>query len=285
MNKCTLCPNECNVIRSENKGACGVFDTLRIAKYYSHPFEEPFISGEKGSGTIFFCGCSLNCPFCQNYEVSRNLRGKDITVKELADIFKELESTGVHNINLVSPTHYSDKIIQALEIYKPNIPVVYNTHGYEKIEILQKLLPFVDIFLPDMKFCSSSVSMRYVKKTDYFDVAKRAIEFMIKNKPVKIENDLMKSGVIVRHLVLPLCTSDSKKIIDWFSEFKDEAYFNLMSQYTPFGKIEDFPELKRKITKREYDSVLDYAISKNLKNMFYQKFESQSETYIPKWDY
>ncbi|MBP5466959.1 MAG: radical SAM protein, partial [Clostridia bacterium] len=131
LNKCSLCPNDCGIDRSLTTGACHVKDTLRIAKYYPHPFEEPLISGDKGSGTVFFCGCSLNCPFCQNYEVSRNLRGKDITVEELATVFSELQENGVHNINLVSPTHYSDKIIKALEIAKPKIPVVYNTHGYE----------------------------------------------------------------------------------------------------------------------------------------------------------
>lgn len=286
MNKCLLCPNGCNIDKSINKGACGTDDKVRIAKFYLHPFEEPIVSGKNGSGTVFFCGCSLKCVFCQNYELSRNERGKEISVNELAEIFKQLEVMGAHNINLVNPTHYSDKIIEAFKIYRPNIPIVYNTHGYELIEILEKMNGYVDVYLPDMKYFSPTISKRYTGKENYFDVASRAIEFMAESKPVIIGNDgLIKQGVIVRHLALPQCTSDSKKIIDWFSKIKDKAYINVMSQYTPFGNLDGFPELKRKITRREYDAVMDYAISKNIENMFYQEFESADEKYIPKWDY
>lgn len=286
MNKCSLCPNLCSVDKSTKKGACGTDNQVRIAKFYLHPFEEPQISGTKGSGTVFFCGCSLKCVFCQNFELSRNLRGKIISVSQLADVFKTLEEQGAHNINLVNPTHYSDKIIDALEIYKPNIPVVYNTHGYERVEIIEKLNDYVDVYLPDMKYCSPAISKRYTGKSNYFEVAKNAIEFMIKSKPLKFDNGgMIEQGVIVRHLVLPQCTSDSKKIIDWFCEHKESAFINVMSQYTPFGEIENFPELKRKITRREYDAIMDYAISKDIKNMYYQKFESADEKYIPAWDY
>ena len=286
MNKCLLCPNGCNIDKSINKGACGTDDKVRIAKFYLHPFEEPIVSGKNGSGTVFFCGCSLKCVFCQNYELSRNERGKEISVNELAEIFKQLEVMGAHNINLVNPTHYSDKIIEAFNIYRPNIPIVYNTHGYELIEILEKMNGYVDVYLPDMKYFSPTISKRYTGKENYFDVASRAIEFMAESKPVIIGNDgLIKQGVIVRHLVLPQCTSDSKKIIDWFCKIKDKAYINVMSQYTPFGNLDGFPELKRKITRREYDAVMDYAMSKNIDNMFYQEFESADEKYIPKWDF
>ena len=281
---CTLCPNNCNVDRCERKGLCRVNDKIKIAKYYLHPYEEPCISGEKGSGTVFFCGCSLSCVFCQNYEVSRNLRGKEITVKELADIFKQLENMGASNINLVSPTHYTDKIIQAFEIYKPSIPVVYNTHGYEKVETLEKINPFIDIYLPDIKFFSPLLSKRYTNKENYFEVASKAIEYMT-NKPLAFENGMMKSGVIVRHLLLPQGVNDSKKILDWFVSIKDKAYINVMSQYTPFGEIDNYKELQRKVTKREYENVLDYAISLGIENMFYQKQESSDTVYIPKWDY
>ncbi len=266
-------------------GACGTGGQIKIAKYYLHPFEEPLISGSKGSGTVFFCGCSLKCVFCQNFELSRNLRGKEISVNELSDIFKKLEDMGAHNINLVSPTHYSDKIIEALSIYRPSIPVVYNTHGYENVDIIRKLFPFVDVFLPDIKFFSPLLSKRYCGKENYFEIASKAVEFMM-NKPLVIdENGLIKSGVIVRHLVLPTCTSDSKKILDWFSAFKDKAYINIMSQYTPFGDIDAFPELKRKITKREYETVIDYAIFLGIEKAFYQGFKSSGEEYIPSWDY
>ena len=287
MNKwCSLCPNGCKVDKNIQKGACGTDNDIRIAKFYLHPFEEPIISGTRGSGTVFFCGCSLKCVFCQNFELSRNLRGKVITVKELSEIFMTLENDGAHNINLVNPTHYSDKIIEAFKIYKPNIPVVYNTHGYENVSVLEKLNEYVDVYLPDIKYFSPAVSARYKGKQNYFEVASKAIEFMAQSKPFHLdENGLIKSGVVVRHLVLPQNTSDSKKILDWFSTIKDKAYINVMSQYTPFGNIDSFPELKRKLTKREYESVIDYAISLGIENMFYQAQTSADTEYIPKWDF
>lgn len=260
-------------------------DTIRIAKFYLHKFEEPEISGINGSGTVFFCGCSLRCVFCQNYEVSRNLRGKEITALELADIFKKLEDAGAHNVNLVNPTHYSLKIAEALSIYKPKIPIVYNTHGYERLDVLKDIDELIDVYLPDIKFFSPAVSERYTGKKDYFEVAHKAIEFMA-NKPfIKDDNGMLKSGTIVRHLVLPQNTSDSKKILDWFVSIKDKAYINVMSQYTPFGKIQNFKELQRTLTKREYSSVIDYALSLGIENMFYQEMESSDTCYIPEWDY
>lgn len=286
-NICRLCPNGCKINKENQKGLCGTDNKIRIAKFYLHKFEEPCISGENGSGTIFFCGCSMQCVFCQNYEVSRNLRGKEISVLELVDIFKKLEDMGAMNVNLVTPTHYSDKIIEALDIYKPQIPVLYNTHGYESIERLKIMDKYIDIYLPDIKYFDTAVSSRYSGKKDYFNVSSKAIEFMA-NKPVKFDDKgIMKSGTIVRHLVLPMNTNDSKNILDWFSEsgIKNKAYLNIMSQYTPFGNIEKFPELKRKITKREYNTVVDYAISLGIEKMFYQKQESASEVYIPKWDF
>ena len=285
MNKgCFLCPNECGVLREKTKGACGANDKLKIAKFYIHPYEEPIISGEKGSGTIFFCGCPLRCVFCQNYEVSRNLTGKEISVIELSEIFRILEEQGANNINLVNPSHYSDKIMKALDIYKPSIPIVYNTHGYEKVDILKQIDDYIDVYLPDVKYFSPIVSKKYSGKENYFEIASKAVEFMA-NKPIEFKNGLLVKGTLVRHLVLPLGVSDSKKVIDWFVKIKDNAYLNIMSQYTPFGDIENFPELKRRITKREYESVLDYAIEKNITNLFYQKLESANTTYIPKWDF
>ncbi len=285
-NYCSLCPNTCKVDKAKSKGYCGTNSDIVIAKYYLHKFEEPVISGHNGSGTIFFCGCSLKCVFCQNFELSRSMRGKTISVQELADIFKELENMGAHNINLVNPTHYSDKIFEALKIYKPNIPIVYNTHGYENIEILKKLNDYIDIYLPDIKFFSQSLSQRYTKKLDYFEVASKAIEFMVKSKPFILGDDnMLKQGVLVRHLVLPQGISDSKKILDWYQSIKDSAYINIMSQYTPFGEIDGYPELKRKLTKREYESVLDYAMSLSIDKMYYQDSKSASTEYIPSWDY
>ncbi len=288
MNKdklCNLCPNNCNADRDKNKGFCNATNTLRIAKFYLHKFEEPCISGTNGSGTIFFTGCSLKCPFCQNFELSRNLRGKDITTRELADIFKALEDIGAHNINLVTPTHYFNKIKDALDIYKPKVPIIYNTHAYEHLHVLKDVINYVDVFLPDMKFYSPEVSFRYVNKADYFSVTSKAIEFMINNKPLRFENGLIKSGVIVRHLVLPQNVFDSKKILEWFSDYKDNAYINVMSQFTPFGDVEKFPELNRKLTAREYDTVINYANDLGITNLFYQKLKSSSTEYIPKWDF
>ncbi len=284
--KCLLCPNGCKIDKSVESGFCGTNDKIKIAKYYLHKFEEPCISGTNGSGTIFFCGCSLKCVFCQNYPLSRNNTGKFITVNELVDIFKKLEDEGAHNVNLVNPTHYSDKIIEALSIYKPKIPIVYNTHGYENLEILEQLNNFVDVYLPDLKFYSTQVSKRYCGKENYFNVASKAILKMA-NKPLKFNNDgLIVSGTIVRHLVLPMNVSDSKNILKWFSEnLLNIAYIDIMSQYTPFGEIENYPELKRKLTKREYDSVVDYAISLGIKNAFYQHLDSASTNYIPNWDF
>ena len=214
-NLCNLCPNKCNIDRNVNVGACGSTNKLKIAKYYLYPFEEPPISGTKGSGTIFFTGCSLKCVFCQNFELSRSFRGKEITTTELAEIFKELESLGAHNINLVNPTHYSKQIIDAFTIYKPNIPIVYNTHGYENLNVLKEIDNYIDVYLPDIKFFSPEASFRYTGKSNYFEIASKAIEFMA-NKPIKFSEDgILKSGTIVRHLVLPCNVNDSKKIIDF----------------------------------------------------------------------
>ncbi len=283
--KCELCPVRCGVDRAQSLGRCGVKSTMRIARYGLHFYEEPVISGKNGSGTIFFCGCSLKCAFCQNYELSRNLRGKAISVEELADIIRKLENRGAHNINFVSPTQFSDKIIEALKLYRPKIPVVYNTHGYERTEVIEELFPFVDIFLPDLKFFSPTLSKRYTGISDYFERAFPAIKLMAE-KPLSFgEDGMMKSGTIVRHLVLPQCVADSCKVLDNFSEIKDKAYINVMSQYTPFGEVQNFPELQRKVTAREYERVIDYALSVGIEKMYYQKRESASTEYIPHWDF
>lgn len=281
---CNLCPNACNAERSASAGVCGVSDKLKIAKYYLHPFEEPVLSGKRGSGTVFFCGCSLRCAFCQNYEVSRALRGKEISVRELADIFAELEGRGAHNINLVTPTHYVRSVVQALNLYRPHIPVVWNTHGYETEETLRFVAPYVDVYLTDVKFFSPETAKRYCGRENYFAYASRAAEIMCE-KPLVFEDGMMVSGTIVRHLVLPQNVGDTLKILDWFAPLKDKAYLSLMSQYTPFGKIGALPELQRKITKREYKKALDHALSLGIENIFVQKTASSGEKYIPEWDY
>ena len=282
---CILCPVECGANRLHGVGACGA-KGLRIAKYYLHPFEEPCISFKNGSGTIFFSGCNLRCPFCQNYEVSRAKRGKELTPSELADIFKKIEDMGAENLSLVTPAHVVPYLVAAFRIYKPKIPVVYNTGSYEKVETLRLIDEYVDIYLPDMKFYSPVLSQRYLGKPDYFDVASEAIAFMSQKTLRMREDGKMLSGTIVRHLVMPLCVSDSKMILKWFAtELPKDVYLSLMSQYTPFGNVEKFPELKRKITAREYNSVLDTAMELGIKNLFAQERNSSGEKYIPSWDF
>lgn len=285
-NFCNLCPNRCGVDRKLNIGRCGAKEDIKIAKYYLHPYEEPIISGEKGSGTIFFTGCSLRCVFCQNYELSRNTRGKVITPLELSNIFKELEQKGATNINLVTPTHYIDKIIQAFEIYKPSIPIVYNTHSYETINGIEKISKYVDVFLPDLKFFSQFISKRYTGIENYFEIASEVIKLMMSLKPFKLENGVLKSGVIIRHLILPQCQKDSVKIVDWYAKNrKNGALISVMSQYTPFGDIKAFPELNRKITKMEYQTVIDALLNNEIDDCFIQETSSAKTIYIPKWDY
>ncbi|MBO5479710.1 MAG: radical SAM protein [Clostridia bacterium] len=282
---CILCPVECGANRLNGVGACGV-KGLRIAKYYLHPFEEPCISFEKGSGTIFFCGCNLRCAYCQNYEVSRAMRGKEVSPKELADIFRELEDMGADNISLVTPSHVVPLIVQALKLYKPKIPLVYNSGGYEKVETLRLIDKYVDIYLPDVKFYSPALSKRYLGKEDYFEVASKAVAFMAQKPLSMTKEGKMLSGCIVRHLVMPLCTADCKRILKWFSEeLPKDTYLSVMSQYTPFGKIDGFDELSRKITAREYDAAVETAFALGIPNLFIQERTSAKTEYIPSWDF
>ena len=281
---CRQCPVLCGADREKNAGACGV-KGVKIAKYYLHPFEEPPISFKNGSGCIFFCGCSLKCVFCQNYELSRNTRGKDITVSELADIFKRLEDMGAENINLVNPTHYLRHIMGAIELYRPQIPVVYNTHGYETEAALRLADGFTDIWLTDLKLIDPALSARYTARKDYADYALPAVKFMAE-KPLKMRDDgKMLTGCIVRHLMLPLAAYDSIGVVKFVSTLPKSVYFSLMSQYTPFGDIENYKELQRKITKREYDRVVAAVRQYGLENVFLQDFDSAEEGYIPEWDF
>ncbi|MDE7214580.1 MAG: radical SAM protein [Clostridia bacterium] len=281
---CTQCPVSCGADRKNFAGACGV-KGIKIAKYYLHPYEEPHVSFKNGSGCIFFCGCSLKCAFCQNFELSRNKRGKEITVNELADIFKELEDTGAENINLVNPTHYLNDIMGAIKLYRPQIPIVYNTHGYETEEAVRLASSFVDIWLTDLKFIDPALSARYTARADYAKYALPAIKLMAQ-KPLKMREDgKMLSGCIVRHLILPLAAYDSAEVVKFVSTLPKSVYFSLMSQYTPFGETEKFKELGRKITRREYEKALAAVREYGLENVFLQDFASAQEEYIPKWDY
>ncbi len=282
--KCFQCPVACGADRKNSSGACGV-GGIKIAKYYLHPYEEPPVSFKNGSGCIFFCGCSLKCVFCQNFELSRNRRGKEISAKELAKIFAELEEAGAENINLVNPTHYLNDIVEAVALYRPKIPIVYNTHGYETIESLRVADRFVDIWLTDLKFIDPLLAKRYTARANYAQYALPAAEFMAQKKLNIREDGKMLSGCIVRHLILPLAAYDSVNIVKFVSTLPSDMYFSLMSQYTPFGEIENFKELQRKITKREYEKVLSSVREYGLKNVFLQDKDSADINFIPDWDY
>lgn len=283
MEKCTLCPVECGAERNSYAGACGV-KGLTVAKYYLHPFEEPCISFAKGSGTVFFGGCNLKCVFCQNYEVSRAHRGKAVTPDGLADIFRSLEAMGADNINLVTPDHVSHLVLEALKKYRPHVPVVYNTGGYCKREALEAIDPYIDIYLPDVKFFSPALSERYTGRSDYFEYARAALDFM-KEKEVRFDDrGKMLRGSLVRHLVMPMCASDSIKILDYCREvLPEEVPISLMRQYTPMGNS-DYPELNRRVTDREYRRVVDHALSLGFKTLYIQEKESAQAVFIPEWD-
>lgn len=283
--KCTLCPRKCNIDRSKSTGFCGSPKNVKLALCNLHFSEEPVISGTNGSGTVFFCGCNLKCVYCQNYEVSRNNIGKEVSVNRLAQIFKELEEQGANNINLVTPTHYADAIIEALKIYKPNIPIVYNTNGYESVETIQKLKDYIDIYLTDFKYYSNNLSLKYSSALNYCEVATNALKQMIKNQPHNIiENGLMKKGVIVRHLVLPNNTEDSINVLNHINQnFGNNVLISLMSQYVPLNNLNNYPEINRTLKPIEYKLVLNHLTKLDF-NGFMQELCSNSTSYIPKFD-
>lgn len=282
--KCNLCPRQCNIDRDNLKGFCGVTNTIKIARAGLHYWEEPIISGDKGSGTVFFSGCNLKCVYCQNYDISHQAFGKEITVQRLADIFKELEEKGANNINLVTPSHYVDQIIQALQLYRPKIPIVYNTSGYDKVETLKKLRGYVDIYLTDLKYVSSELSSKYSGAKDYFTVASEAIKEMVLQQPTNIYNDsdMLTKGVIVRHMVLPGCVEDSCKVLDWLKDtFGSDICVSVMGQYTPYFSSGHYPEIDRKLKPIEYKLVINHFNKIGLTNGFSQDLDSASEDYIP----
>ncbi len=281
---CNSCPRKCNVDRSEKAGFCGMTDKIKIARAELHFWEEPCISGERGSGTIFFSGCPLKCVYCQNEEISSGGFGKEITTERLAEIFKELEEKGAHNINLVTPTHYSAQILKAFEIYKPKIPIVYNCSGYEDTRTLKKFRNIVDIYLTDIKYFDSNVSEKYSKAKDYFVVASCAVKEMVSQQPENIfdENGIMKKGVIIRHLVLPLNLTQTRKILEWIKEnLPDNVIISLMSQYVPLGKACEHKEINRKLTTREYEKVLDMFDELGFEHGFMQELSSSKKDFIP----
>ena len=253
-----------------------------------HKYEEPLISGgekDKGSGAIFFAGCNLKCVYCQNFPISHKNKGKNISVAELANIFKDLERRGALNINLVTPTHFTMQIIEALKIYKPNIPIVWNSSGYESVETIEKLKGYVDIFLVDLKYMSNELSTKYSGAVDYAEVATKAILKMRELQPKDvIENGHMKKGIIVRHLVLPTHTDDSIKCLDFIlKNLGKDTIVSIMSQYEPRYDAKKFPEINRKITPIEYKRVVNFALKNDMKNCFVQDLSSADSKYTPKF--
>lgn len=287
---CTLCPRACHVNRMEGKkGYCHAGAGITAARAALHFWEEPCISGERGSGTVFFSGCSLGCVYCQNYNISRNLAGKEITTKRLAEIFLELEAQKAHNINLVTPSHYVPSIIEAIKQAKSeglHIPIVYNSSGYEAVEIIKMLEGNVDIYLPDFKYCGQDLAYRYSGCRDYFEAASKALREMVRQTgAAEFEGEIMTRGVIVRHLLLPGGLSDSKKVIKYLYEtYGDTIYLSIMNQYTPLEQVEAYPEINRKVTEQEYEELVDYALELGVENGFIQEGETASESFIPEFD-
>lgn len=286
---CNLCPRKCNACRTEHQGNgfCGAGTLPVVARVAPHFDEEPCISGTKGSGTVFFSGCTLKCVFCQNYEISDGHKGRVVTPKELADCYKRLEQQGVHNINLVTADHYVTAVAESLDIYKPSIPVVYNCSGYTSPKTLSILDGLVDIYLPDFKYSDDTLAIKYSSAPNYVNTASAAIKEMIfqVGTPVIDEDGMMKKGVIVRHLILPSHTKNSLGVLDIIKRSYDKQVFvSLMCQYVPVNKAHDFPKINRTITRREYEKVKSELYVLGLDG-FTQDLTSASTDFIPDWDF
>lgn len=286
---CNLCPRQCNALRTADRnigGVCGMPTEPHVARAALHFWEEPSISGKNGSGTVFFSGCSLHCVFCQNEVISTQNSGKQMSVGGLADVFKKLESQGAHNINLVTPTHFVDAVISALDIYKPKIPIVYNSSGYENTETIKKLKDYIDIYLMDFKYFDSNKAMLYSHAADYPEICKSALlEAYSQQKNCIFDGGIMQKGVIVRHLLMPQATRDAIAVFDWVKENLLNAYFSLMSQYVPCAKAKEMPVINRNVTPREYNKVADYILNSGFNNCYFQELDSADINYIPDFDF
>lgn len=286
---CNLCPRKCNACRTEHQGNgfCGAGTLPVVARVAPHFGEEPCISGTKGSGTVFFSGCTLKCVYCQNYEISDGHKGRAVTPKELADCYKRLEQQGVHNINLVTADHYVNAVAESLDIYKPSVPVVYNCSGYTSPKTLSILDGLVDIYLPDFKYSDDALAIKYSSAPNYVNTASAAIKEMIfqVGTPVIDDDGMMKKGVIVRHLILPSHTKNSLGVLDIIKRSYDkQVLVSLMCQYVPVNKAHDFPKINRTITRREYEKVKSELYALGLDG-FTQDLTSASTDFIPDWDF
>ncbi|MBN1053793.1 radical SAM protein [Clostridium botulinum] len=291
LEECTLCYRECNVNRLNNElGFCRASKNVKVARAALHLWEEPPISSGKGSGTVFFSHCNLNCVFCQNHDISQEFKGMDISIERLADIFLELQEKGANNINLVTPTHYVPQIIEALEISKSkglNIPILYNTNTYDSLETIKALDGYIDVYLPDFKYFNDKYSIKYSKASDYSINAIKIIDEMVRQTgKVKFDSaSHITKGVIVRHLLLPGLLFDSKKVIDLlFNRYGDNIYISLMNQYTPMFKTCDYPEINKPLNPKHYDSLIDYAVNIGLKNGFIQDQGTNTTDFVPSFN-
>ena len=282
---CSICPRHCNVDRSVNLGFCQSPDNFRVARAALHFWEEPCISGKEGSGTVFFSGCNLKCVFCQNNEISAENKGVEISDDKLISIFENLISQGANNINLVNPTHYAKRLAKVLSRWKSPVPIVYNSSGYEEVETLKALDGLIDIYLPDLKYIRTEKAMRYSKAADYFEKASAALLEMRRQVEDKFDGDIMKSGMIIRHLILPQNTNSSIAVLDFIKSNFPNTFVSLMAQYTPCGDLSEFPEINRKITKREYQKVVNYAFDNSFDKLFIQELSSADKSFIPKFDF
>lgn len=288
LEQCRLCPRNCNINRSRGeRGFCRAGDTVRLGRAALHHWEEPCLSGERGSGAVFFSYCTLRCVYCQNTQISHHQGGIEVSIPHLAEIFRDLEKQGAHNLNLVTPTHYVPQIITALQLAREQgltLPVVYNTSGYEKPETIELLKGYVDIYLPDFKYFSSESAGRYSSAPNYPEVAKAALDAMVEQvgAPIFDSDGMMKKGVIVRHLVLPEHEEESRAILSYLvKRYGDRIWISLMSQYTPFAAVERYPELNRRVSRGVYDALIDYAVDLGLENCFIQEEGAAEESFIP----
>ncbi len=289
---CTLCPRNCGVDRRNGqRGYCQMPAKVMAARAALHMWEEPCISGTRGSGAVFFSGCTLGCCFCQNREIAVGKAGKVLTQEALARIFLNLQRQGAANINLVTASHFVPQVIRALDIARDgglHLPVVYNCGGYEKVETLRLLEGYVDVWLPDFKYMEPELAASYSQAPDYVDVAKAALDEMVRQtkKTVFDADGYMVKGVIVRHLILPGHTKNSRKVLEYlYRTYGDRIYISLMNQYTPLPQMADRPPLNRKVTRREYGRVLDFALDLGIKNGFFQEGDTAKESFIPAFDY